>query len=124
MYGRFDLHEEALASYQIAQQFDPRKERCFRDGEKFARDGPVTEADFYERKIKRYRLSNPYYLFAMAEIAYQEGAFKESLESLDQALRMEKRNARFHFLRASTCIDWNKKRRQGALFAGPAIGSI
>ena len=61
--------------------------------------GRVTEADFYERKIKRYRLSNPYYLFAMAEIAYQEGAFKESLESLDQALRMEKRNARFHFLK-------------------------
>ena len=100
MYGRFDRHEEALASYQTAQQFDPKERAMLSGMERSLRAmGRVTEADFYERRIRRYRLSNPYYLFAMAEIAYQEGAFKESLESLDQALRMEKRNARFHFLK-------------------------
>mgnify|MGYP000122564012 FL=1 len=100
MYGRFDLHKEALASYEIAQLLDPKERAMLSGMERSLRAiGRVTEADVYARKIKRYRLSNPYYLFAMAEIAYQDGAFKESLESINQALRMEKRNARFHFLK-------------------------
>lgn len=100
MYGRFDRHTEALASYEIAQQLDPKERAMLSGMERSLRAiGRVVEADVYARKIKRYRLSNPYYLFAMAEIAYQEGAFKEALESINQALRMEKRNARFHFLK-------------------------
>ena len=100
MYGRFDLHKEALESYEIAQLLDPKERAMLSGMERSLRAiGRVTEADVYARKIKRYRLSNPYYLFAMAEIAYQDGAFKESLESINQALRMEKRNARFHFLK-------------------------
>ena len=100
MYGRYDLHKEALASYEIAQRLDPKERAMLSGMERSLRAiGRVSEADVYARKIKRYRLSNPYYLFAMAEIAYQEGAFKESLESINQALRMEKRNARFHFLK-------------------------
>ena len=34
----------------------------------------------------------------LSSIAYQEGAFKEFVVSFEEALRMEKRNARFHFL--------------------------
>ena len=120
MYGRFDRHEEALASYQIAQQFDPKAMLSGMERSLRAMDR-VTEADFYERKIKRYRLSNPYYLFAMAEIAYQEGAFKESL---GVSIRRSgwKNVTRFHFLRGLNLYRLEQKRRQRSTFWAQRLG--
>ena len=58
----------------VAQQFDPKERAMLSGMERSLRAmDRVTEADFYERKIKRYRLSNPYYLFAMAEIRRRSG---------------------------------------------------
>ena len=61
--------------------------------------GNIETADAYERKVKRYRDSNPFYHFALAQTAYEDGAFDESLAFLDRAIKMRKRNPRFHFLK-------------------------
>ena len=100
MYGRFELHDQAIESYQIAQKMAPRERAMLSGMERSLRAlGRVSEADVYHRKIKRYRWSNPFYLFAIAEIAYQEGEFEESLDHVNQAIKMDRGNPRFHFLK-------------------------
>ena len=110
MYGRYGAHDKAIKSYRVAEGLDPGERAMLSGMERSLRAmGDLSEADTYERRVKRYRMSNPFYLFAMAEIAYQEGEFQESLASVDRAIKMEKRNPRFHFLKGLNLYRLSKK---------------
>jgi tetratricopeptide (TPR) repeat protein len=101
MYSSHEQHDLALEAFTIARELRPLEKAALSSMERAHRAlGNIEVADQLARKVRRYRFSNPYYHFAVAQLAYEDGAFSESLESIDRAIKLRKRNPRFHFLKA------------------------
>ena len=56
----------------------------------------------YANLVKKYQAKNPYYHYAVAEQAFHNAAFDEALLAVNQAIKLERDNARFYALRAAT----------------------
>lgn len=101
MYGRHGAHEQALRSYRMAEVLNPREKIVYSGLERSYRAlGAIEEADRLARKIRRYRQMNPYYHFAVAQTAYDREDFVASGVAIERALRLKRRNPRFHYLRS------------------------
>ncbi len=102
-YGRYQQYEDALASFEVAAALDPSEKLTLSGLERTHRAlGNIELADELARQVRRYRMQNPYYHFAVAQTAYDEGDFDAALQAVDQALRMKRRNSRFHYLKGLT----------------------
>lgn len=100
-YGRKQQHGLAIAAYQIARQLNPRDKIVLSGLERSYRAlGDTDRADALLQKVRRYRQQNPFFHFAVAQTAYEEGNFQLSLTAIDKAIRLKKRNPRFHFLKS------------------------
>ena len=100
-YGRHRVHESAIGAYLIAQQLKPREKIILSGMERSYRAlGQVEKADILKRKVKSYRQRNPYFHFAVAQTAYEEKNYQRSLTAIDKAIRLKRRNPRFHYLKS------------------------
>ena len=61
------------------------------------RDDLVAE---YRQRIRAYQQNNPYYHFAVAQTAFEEGRFDTTLAELKHALRLKSDEQEFYLLRA------------------------
>ncbi len=99
-YSRHQRHTKALASYEIARSLDSRHSIVLSGLERTHRYlGNNEAADRLAGQVRRYRQRNPYYHFAMAQAAYEEDEFEESLMFISKAVSMKRRNPRFHYLK-------------------------
>ncbi|MGH8166481.1 MAG: tetratricopeptide repeat protein [Woeseiaceae bacterium] len=95
--GDFDSSVEA---HQVALQIDPRSESAFSGlARSYASAGSTEMANFYYEKVRNNRVRNPYYYFAMAQVAYKSADFEISLEHINTAIDLSRRVGSFHFLK-------------------------
>jgi Flp pilus assembly protein TadD len=66
----------------------------------YAQRGQAELARRYEEKVVRFRDRNPYYLYALAEQAYQQQRFSEAEDLLQRALRGQRNDHSFYNLLA------------------------
>jgi len=61
--------------------------------------GNTELAERYYGRVKYYQRRNPYYHYALAEQALNDGLFDEALRLIDRAIRIRKEEHLFHFLK-------------------------
>jgi Flp pilus assembly protein TadD len=79
--------------------------------------GEVALAQEYRDRVQRYRERNPYYHYAVAEIAYQQQQFANALDSLRKALRLKRDEHEFYTLRGHTQTALGRAREASQSFA-------
>jgi Flp pilus assembly protein TadD len=62
-------------------------------------------AAVYRQRIRAYQQSNPYYHFAVAQSAFDEGRFDATLAELKHALRLKSDEQEFYLLRARAYVE-------------------
>ena len=55
-------------------------------------------AAWYEKGAEKYRRKNPFYLYELANITYDDGAYSETISLLKKAVRLRKDEHEFHRL--------------------------
>lgn len=55
-------------------------------------------ADYYRKKIRHHRSSNPFYHYALGSKALEEGDYKLAIRKLKRAIRMGNNEPEFYYL--------------------------
>lgn len=96
-YAHQGDHAGALAAYEVALQLDRRHKSAYSGlARTYAALGRVEEAALYEEKVRNYRRRNPYYHYALAQMAFEESDYERSLGAINTALNLKRRSPRFH----------------------------
>ncbi|MEM6583051.1 MAG: transglutaminase domain-containing protein [Pseudomonadota bacterium] len=64
----------------------------------YKRVGNEKHAAYFQEEVRRFRHRNPYYLYKTAESAYHAGDYRESISSLEQAVRIRDNEEQFYRL--------------------------
>ena len=103
LYSMSNIPELGQQAYEMALSLDKRNETAIAGLAKTLRQqAKHKEADRYEALAARYQRKNPYYHFALAEQAFRNDAFEFALHAVEQAISLQRDNARFYALRAAT----------------------
>ncbi len=103
LYSMSNRPELGQQAYEIALSLSKRNETAIAGLAKTLRQQAKHEAaDHYEALAAKYQRKNPYYHFALAEQAFRNDAFEFALHSVEQAISLQRDNARFYALRAAT----------------------
>jgi tetratricopeptide (TPR) repeat protein len=101
LYRRNGQMEIAEAVYLKALSIDPSNLSLLTNlagiYKQMGRDAQKTE---YERRVKKYRESNPYYLYKMARRAKEDGHWDKAAEWIQRAISKQKAEERFYRLAA------------------------
>jgi len=102
-YAKQERFQQALDAYLVALHEDPGSRGAVSG---LARAhylmGNFEEAAQYEAQARRYRDSNPYYHYAVAQAEYEQDHYDQALEAINTAIGLKYRNGRFHFLKGLT----------------------
>jgi tetratricopeptide (TPR) repeat protein len=100
LYAHHGLLEQAEAAYLHALEVDEREQSALANlAVVYADLGELDLAADYRERVQNYRDRNPYYHFAVATLAYDEGRLPDALDALRKALRLKHDEADFHSLR-------------------------
>ena len=101
LYNRFGQHQAAVDSLLIAQQLDPHDRTVESALERTYRVlGKVELADKLAAKVRRHRLSNPYYYFALAQQAIAKSDYEAGMQAIERAIALRKKEPKFHHLQS------------------------
>jgi Tfp pilus assembly protein PilF len=90
----------AIEAYQVALQLDHNSKAAFSGlARNYGSLGDDAQAKAYQEKVRRYRETNPYYHFAMAQAAFDEADFEGSLAYINAAIDLKRRAPKFHLLK-------------------------
>ena len=67
-------------------------------------------AAWYEKSAEKYRRQNPFYLYELANIAYVDGAYSETVSLLKKAVRLRKDEHEFHRLLGLSYLQLGEKK--------------
>jgi tetratricopeptide (TPR) repeat protein len=99
-YSVADDPGAAIEAYQVALQLDRNSKAAFSGlARNHASLGNVEPAARYQEKVRKYRETNAYYHFAMAQAAFDDADFEGSLEYINAAIDLKRRSPRFHLLK-------------------------
>ncbi len=102
-YAKQDLHEAALGAYQVALSYDGRSRGALSGlSRSYYLLGEHDKAAYYEEQVRRYRASNPYYHYAIAQAEFERERYEAALSAINEALELRYRSGRFHFLKGLT----------------------
>jgi Flp pilus assembly protein TadD len=103
LYSIKERPELGQLAYETAMSLSKRNATAISGLAKSLRQqGKHEQADQYETLAAKYQGKNPYYHFAVAEQAFRNDAFEIALHSVEQAISLQRDNARFYALRAAT----------------------
>ncbi|MCZ6616805.1 MAG: hypothetical protein O7E57_01630 [Gammaproteobacteria bacterium] len=92
--------EEAIRAYQIALSLNGSSKASMsglaRSLEAIGENGLAAS---YATKVRRYRLKNPFYHFAVAQAEFQNSNYELAIYSIDKAIDLKRRNPRFYLLK-------------------------
>lgn len=99
MYSHFGFLNEARQSYQRALSLKSNNLAAISNLERLYRfSGKGDLADQYAKRARYHRARNPYYLYYLAQDAYERGEFKHAEKHLRRAVWRYEGDHRFHFL--------------------------
>ncbi|MBV1906623.1 MAG: tetratricopeptide repeat protein [Pseudomonadales bacterium] len=61
--------------------------------------GDVEKAEAYKKMVSYYRNTNPYYHFSLANIAFDQGNYQETLTLISRSIRLKQVEHQFHYLK-------------------------
>ena len=100
-YSKHGAYEHALAAHYRALRLDGRSRPAMAGlAAAYAGLGDMELSDAFTRRVEHYRRRNPYYHYALAQVAYQDEDFAGTLVSLDLALALKRDDHRFHYLKS------------------------
>lgn len=100
LYSRHGLHEYAEAAYLRALEADDDEPSAASNlALVYEALGETQLAAEYRDRVQSYRERNPYYHYAKAAHAYEQGQLADALASLRKALRLKRDEHEFHTLR-------------------------
>ena len=100
-YSKHGAYEHALAAHYRALRIDRRSRPAMAGlAAAYAGRGDMEISDAFTRRVEHYRRRNPYYHYAIAQVAYKDLDYVEALASLDRALELKRDDHRFHYLRS------------------------
>jgi len=109
LYARHGLLEQAESAYLYALEVDASAESALANLAVAYRDlGEPELAAEYRERVQTYRERNPYYHFALATQAYEEGRLPDALVALRKALRLKHDESDFHSLRGQVQEDMGR----------------
>ena len=109
LYGRHGLHKQAESAYLYALEADAGEQSALANLAVVYTDlGELDLAAEYRQRAQNYRERNPYYHFALATLAYEEGRLPDALAALRKALRLKYDEAEFHSLRGQVQEDMGR----------------
>lgn len=101
LYQRNARLEHAESAFHRALRADPRHKPAMTNLSRlYEQRGMTALAENYRERVRRHQQRNPYYHFSLSEQAYGEGRSGDALAAIDQAIRLQKDEHRFHFMRA------------------------
>jgi Flp pilus assembly protein TadD len=113
LYARHGLRKRAESAYLHALDVDPYEESALANLAVVYRDlGEAELAAEYQGRVRKYRERNPYYHFALATQAYEQGRLPDALAALRKALRLKHDESRFHSLRGRVQEDLGRSGAQ------------
>jgi tetratricopeptide (TPR) repeat protein len=99
LYRRAGFLHQAEEIFRYTISLDPRELTAMSNLANLLRSADrVLEAEQYEDKLEHERRRNPYHLFNLANQAYEELKFDESIAYLRRAIRLKGDEPRFHQL--------------------------
>ncbi len=102
-YSKHGAYEHALAAHYRALRIDRRSRPAMAGlAAAYAGRGDMALSDSFTRRVEHYRRRNPYFHYALAQVAYRELDYVGALASLDRALELKRDDHRFHYLRSMT----------------------
>jgi tetratricopeptide (TPR) repeat protein len=100
LYAQHGLHEQAESAYLQALEADGQEESALANlVVVYTNLGELDLAAEYRERVQGYRDRNPYYHFAVATLAYEEGRLPDALVALRKALRLKQDESEFYSLR-------------------------
>ena len=106
LYARQGLLEQAESAYLYALEVDAYAASALANLAVVYRDlGEAELAAEYHARVQKYRERNPYYHFAVATLAYEQGRLPDALAALRKALRLKHDESQFHSLRGQVQQD-------------------
>jgi tetratricopeptide (TPR) repeat protein len=118
LYSRVGQYAYAEAAYRRALEADPREQAALSNLVAVYNSlGDDTLAEAYRQRIRRYREINPYYHYAVAQIAFDERRFEDALAALRSAIRLKRDDDDFYDLRGRTLVELGRDDRAVASFA-------
>lgn len=100
-YATHGHFHESVEAYEVALQIDPRSRSAYSGlARSHANMGDHELAAEYEGKVRNYRERNPFYHYAMAQSAFEDADYRQSLDYINTAIALKRRNARFHLLKS------------------------
>lgn len=92
--------DSSIEAYRVALQIDPRNKPAYSGlARSYGNAGDTQMAAYYEEKVRYYRERNPYFHYALAQAAFENGEYETSLEYVNTAIELRRRTARFHLLK-------------------------
>jgi tetratricopeptide (TPR) repeat protein len=118
LYGRLGLYEHAEAAYLRALEADSREQSALANlVAVYQALGQAELAEEYRRRIRHYRVMNPYYHYAVAQIAYDEKRFEDTLDALRSAIRLKRDEDEFYSLQGRALTELGRAESAVASFA-------
>lgn len=109
LYARHSLHPEAEAAYLQALERDSDNGSALTNlAALYAAMGDTEGAALYRARIARYQQRNPYFHYALAQRAFQEERFADTLSLLGKAIRLERTEHEFHSLMGQSYLELHK----------------
>jgi Flp pilus assembly protein TadD len=118
LYARRGLDEHAEAAYVQSLTSRSRNRTALTNlVNLYEARGDLAAAELYRERVRRYRDRNPYYHFAIAELAYSERRLDDALEAVNRAIRLKHDEQRFHQLRGQTYLALGRESEAEKSFA-------
>jgi tetratricopeptide (TPR) repeat protein len=118
LYGRQGLYQHAEAAYLRALEADSREQSALANlVAVYSALGETALVDAYRQRIRRYRDINPYYHYAVAQMAYDDKRFEDALDSLRSAIRLKRDEDDFYALQGSALVELGRADSAVASFA-------
>ena len=100
LYSRNEHLDLAIGAYQQALTLQPsNKSALVNMASVMHRQGRTDEAAYYSGRVDYYRSRNPYYHYHLAQAAFREGRYEETLSHLSKAVSLKDDEHQFYFLR-------------------------
>jgi Flp pilus assembly protein TadD len=125
LYSRQQRYQLAEAAYQQALASNPRTGTVLTNLVNLhTMLGNDDFAESYRQRVRRYQEKNPYYHYAVAQQAFEDGDFEQALADVRKALKLKADDGEFYLLQGLTYLELGESREaQVSLARATSYGS-
>jgi Flp pilus assembly protein TadD len=105
VYNRNDQVENARQSYLAALQLDSNQSMAANNLYLiYEKEGNIEAVRNLKAQVDRHRRKNPYYLYYLSSLAFEDGRYDESTRMLKKAIKLNEHDYRFHYELARSLV--------------------